>query len=71
MRGRVVLAQNLYFAGNTVIIDHGLGVFSLLAHLSRIDVEPGTVVARGEVVGAVGCNRTRHRPASSLGGAVW
>ena len=52
--GRVVLARNLYFAGNTVIIDHGLGVFSLLAHLSRIDVQPGTVVARGEVVGRSG-----------------
>ena len=52
--GRVVLAQNLYFAGNTVIIDHGLGVFSLLAHLSRIDVQPGTVVARGDVVGQSG-----------------
>ena len=52
--GRVVLARNLYFAGNTVIIDHGLGVFSLLAHLSRIDVQPGTVVGRGEVVGQSG-----------------
>lgn len=52
--GRVVLAQNLYFAGNTVIIDHGLGVFSLLAHLSRIGVEPGNVVARGDVVGDSG-----------------
>lgn len=52
--GRVVLAQNLYFAGNTVIIDHGLGVFSLLAHLSRIDVERGAVVTRGEVVGESG-----------------
>jgi murein DD-endopeptidase MepM/ murein hydrolase activator NlpD len=52
--GRVVLAQNLYFAGNTVIIDHGLGVFSLLAHLSRIDVQSGTVVVRGEVVGQSG-----------------
>jgi len=52
--GRVVLAQNLYFAGNTVIIDHGLGVFSLLAHLSRIGVQPGTMVTRGEVVGESG-----------------
>jgi murein DD-endopeptidase MepM/ murein hydrolase activator NlpD len=52
--GRVVLAQNLYFAGNTVIIDHGLGVFSLLAHLSRIGVERGTVVTRGDVVGESG-----------------
>jgi len=52
--GRVVVAQNLYFAGNTVIIDHGLGVFSLLAHLSRIGVQPGAIVARGEVVGDSG-----------------
>jgi murein DD-endopeptidase MepM/ murein hydrolase activator NlpD len=52
--GRVVLAQNLYFAGNTVILDHGLGVFSLLAHLSRLDVQPGALVARGDVVGQSG-----------------
>jgi murein DD-endopeptidase MepM/ murein hydrolase activator NlpD len=52
--GRVVLARDLYFAGNTVIIDHGLGVFSLLAHLSRIDVQPGAAVMRGEVVGQSG-----------------
>jgi len=52
--GRVLLAQNLYFAGNTVIIDHGLGVFSLLAHLSRIGVEPGATVERGEVIGDSG-----------------
>jgi murein DD-endopeptidase MepM/ murein hydrolase activator NlpD len=52
--GRIVLAQNLYFAGNTVIIDHGLGVFSLLAHLSQIDVEAGATVGRGDVVGMSG-----------------
>jgi murein DD-endopeptidase MepM/ murein hydrolase activator NlpD len=52
--GRVVIARNLYFAGNTVIIDHGLGVFSLLAHLSRIDVAPGATVARGDLVGESG-----------------
>src|SRR5262245_38689354 len=52
--GRVVIARNLYFAGNTVIIDHGLGVFSLLAHLSQIDVAPGAIGARGDVVGESG-----------------
>ena len=52
--GRIVIAKNLYFAGNTVIIDHGLGVFSLLAHLSRIHVAPGATVARGEQVGESG-----------------
>jgi len=53
-RGVVVLAEPLYFSGSTVVLDHGLGVFSMLAHLSRIDVKPGTVVVRGDVVGAVG-----------------
>jgi murein DD-endopeptidase MepM/ murein hydrolase activator NlpD len=50
----VVLAEDLYFSGSAVVLDHGLGVFSLLAHLSRIDVRPGALVARGDVVGAVG-----------------
>jgi hypothetical protein len=52
--GRVVLAGPRYFSGNTVVIDHGQGVFSLLAHLSEIDVEPGAVVSAGDVVGTVG-----------------
>ena len=52
--GRVVLAQNLYFSGNTVVIDHGLGVVSMLAHLSRIDVQPGDLVKAGQPLGLVG-----------------
>lgn len=52
--GRVVLAEDLYFSGNTVVIDHGLGMFSLLAHLSRIDVSAGRDVARDDVLGASG-----------------
>ncbi len=52
--GRVMLAKNLYYSGNTVIIDHGLGVFSLFAHLSRIDVTSGTDVAVRQIIGLVG-----------------
>ena len=52
--GRVVLASSRYFTGGTVVIDHGLGVFSLFAHLSRIDVTAGDAIAAGAVVGAVG-----------------
>lgn len=52
--GRVVLAAPLYFTGNTVIIDHGLGLFSLLAHLSEIDVKEGETIAAGDLVGRVG-----------------
>jgi murein DD-endopeptidase MepM/ murein hydrolase activator NlpD len=52
--GRVVLASELYFSGNTVIVDHGEGLFTLYAHLSRIDVREGDAVARGAQVGLSG-----------------
>jgi murein DD-endopeptidase MepM/ murein hydrolase activator NlpD len=52
--GRIVAARELFFAGNTVIIDHGLGVFSLLAHLSRLDVREGDGIEAGHIVGRVG-----------------
>jgi murein DD-endopeptidase MepM/ murein hydrolase activator NlpD len=52
--GRVVFAGPLYFTGNTVIVDHGLGLFSLFAHLSKIDVHEGGDVTTGEVIGEVG-----------------
>lgn len=52
--GRVALADDHYFSGNVVLIDHGAGVFSVLAHLSRIDVAEGAAVQRGDQVGLVG-----------------
>jgi murein DD-endopeptidase MepM/ murein hydrolase activator NlpD len=52
--GRIVLADPQYFSGNTVIIDHGLGLFSILAHLSEIDVKVGDLVTSGQIVGKVG-----------------
>ena len=52
--GRVVLARDLYFSGNTVILDHGLGLFSFLAHLSVIGVHEGDSVATGQEIGKVG-----------------
>ncbi len=52
--GKVVLTANLYFAGKTVIMDHGLGVFSFYCHLSRIRVPRGSLVQKGEIIGEVG-----------------
>jgi murein DD-endopeptidase MepM/ murein hydrolase activator NlpD len=52
--GRIVCARDLFFTGNTVIIDHGAGLFSMLAHLSRIDVKEGETVIGGQVIGLVG-----------------
>lgn len=52
--GNVLVARDLYYSGHTVIIDHGGGLFTLYAHLSRIDVEEGRNVVRGEVIAASG-----------------
>src|SRR5258708_1816247 len=43
-RGRVVPAEPLYFSGNTVILDHGLGLYTLYAHFESISVQPGDLV---------------------------
>ena len=52
--GMVVLARPLYYEGNCVVIDHGLGLFTLSMHLSRIDVREGQRVAAGERLGLSG-----------------
>jgi len=52
--GVVVLARPLYYEGNCVAIDHGLGLFTISMHLSRIDVKEGERVSKGELVGLSG-----------------
>ena len=52
--GIVVLAENVGIYGNTVMIDHGLGVFTGYSHLSQIDVKVGDKVEKGQVVGKTG-----------------
>jgi len=52
--GVVVLAHPLYYAGNCVIIDHGLGFYTLSMHLSRITVREGQHVAQGQRLGLSG-----------------
>jgi len=53
-RGRVVLAEELFFAGNTVVVDHGLGIYTFYGHLSEIDVKVGDALETGAVLGKVG-----------------
>ncbi len=52
--GRVVFAGYLGIYGQTIVIDHGLGVQSLYAHLSSLEVAPGAPVERGQVIGRSG-----------------
>jgi len=52
--GVVVFADNLGIYGNTVILDHGLGIFSLYGHLSTLAVRPGERVTTGQTLGQTG-----------------
>lgn len=52
--GVVVLARPLYYEGNCVVIDHGMGLYTLSMHLSRIDVHEGQHVAKGQRIGLSG-----------------
>jgi len=52
--GVVVLARPLYYEGNCVAIDHGLGLYTISMHLSRIDVKEGQRVTTGDRLGLSG-----------------
>ncbi|MBX2879530.1 MAG: peptidoglycan DD-metalloendopeptidase family protein [Granulosicoccus sp.] len=52
--GVVLETGNYFFNGNSVFIEHGLGLQTFYAHMSRIDVKEGQRVSQGEVIGAVG-----------------
>jgi len=52
--GIVVLARPLYYEGNCVVLDHGLGLYTISMHFSRIDVHEGQRVAAGDPLGLSG-----------------
>jgi murein DD-endopeptidase MepM/ murein hydrolase activator NlpD len=60
--GRVVLAEELFYGGHTVVIDHGQGVFTIYMHLSGPAVKEGNRAGKGEVVGFVGSSGRSSGP---------
>ncbi len=52
--GKVVLAEYLGIYGNCVVVDHGYGLQSIYAHLSKIEVKPGEAVKKGQTLGRSG-----------------
>ena len=54
--GRVVLIGNYFFAGGSVVLDHGGGLFTMYFHLSEFRVEQGSLVKRGDIIGLSGAS---------------
>jgi murein DD-endopeptidase MepM/ murein hydrolase activator NlpD len=52
--GVVAMVDDLFFSGNSVIIDHGDGIYSMFFHLSESKVRMGQAVMKGDVIGLVG-----------------
>ena len=52
--GVVTMANDLYYSGNTLILDHGMRVFSTFLHMDTITVEVGETVKQGEQIGTIG-----------------
>jgi len=52
--GEVVLARELYYEGNCIVIDHGLGFMTMYMHLSQFDVKEGDKVEKGRTIALSG-----------------
>jgi murein DD-endopeptidase MepM/ murein hydrolase activator NlpD len=52
--GKVVLAEDMFFSGNSVFLNHGDGLISMYFHLANIDVKAGQEVQKGHILGRVG-----------------
>ncbi|CZE48926.1 M23 family metallopeptidase [Campylobacter geochelonis] len=60
--GVVKLAKDRYYAGGSVVIDHGAGIYSQYYHLSKIGVKVGQTVKKGEVIGLSGASGRVNGP---------
>ncbi len=54
LAGQVAIARLLFYTGNTVILDHGFGMFTIYGHMSKLLVKEGDIVKKGQVMGLSG-----------------
>ena len=54
LKGRVVLVGDYFYTGLTVILDHGFGLFSSYAHMSKIQTQLGDLLEQSDPIGEVG-----------------
>ena len=52
--GTVVLTEDLFYGGNTLIVDHGMGLYSVYMHMSKFETKKGNQVSKGDVIGLIG-----------------
>ncbi|MBI5741073.1 MAG: M23 family metallopeptidase [Nitrospirae bacterium] len=65
--GSVVLTEDFFFGGNTLIIDHGAGLYSIYMHLSKFNASKGERVSKEQVIGLVGSTGRATGPHLHMG----
>ena len=68
--GVVVMAKDLFMTGNTVLLNHGYGIFTVYAHMSKLEVKNGQVVAAGQVLGLSGMTGRASGPHLHWGAVI-
>ena len=69
--GKVVLVKNRFFAGNSVLINHGEGIYTGYYHMSKFKVTKGQIVKRGDIIGLSGATGRVTGPHLHFSAKVW
>ncbi len=54
LSGEIIIAENFFYKGNVIYMNHGAGLVSSYSHLSKINVKNGDIVEKGDLIGYVG-----------------
>jgi len=69
--GRVVLSKDLFYTGNTILVDHGYGIYTLYAHMSKLLTKKGQRVKRGQKLGLAGKTGRVNGPHLHWGAVIY